>query len=199
MLCKVLLWGGSVEEQVRLEGGERLELDAANCTAVKAPKAPGRLALCRTLCLLLGISIDDHGLLLLAHSPSLAVTSLLAAFPLQYWSDGDALWEDFLHPRRVLLNASSLASRLWLSAGLLLLLLLGSLIYAAIDSCSRLGQLRMLLLQSPLHQELQVKEDLVGRHQVGDVLRRGKLCQKDYLGRGGQEGGSYSLGDIECI
>ena len=176
MLCKVLLWGGSVEEQVRLEGGERLELDAANCTAVKAPKAPGRLALCRTLCLLLGISIDDHSLLLLAHSPSLAVTSLLAAFPLQYRSDGDALWEDFLHPRRVLLNASSLASRLWLSGGLLLLLL-ASLIYAAIDSCSRLGQLRMLLLQSPLHQELQVKEDLVGRHQVGDVLRRGKLCQ----------------------
>ena len=29
MLCKVLLWGGSVEEQVRLEGGQRLELDAA--------------------------------------------------------------------------------------------------------------------------------------------------------------------------
>ena len=192
MLCKVLLWGGSVEEQVRLEGGERLELDAANCTAVKAPKAPGRLALCRTLCLLLGISIDDHSLLLLAHSPSLAVTSLLAAFPLEYWSDGDALWEDFLHPRRVLLNASSLASRLWLSGGLLLLLL-GSLIYAAIDSCSRLGQLRMLLLQSPLHQELQVKEDLVGRHQMGDVLRWGKLCQKDYLGRGGQEGAATHL------
>ena len=40
VLCKVLLWGDSVEEEVGLEGGERLELDATNCTAVKAPKAP---------------------------------------------------------------------------------------------------------------------------------------------------------------
>ena len=191
MLCKVLLWGGSVEEQVRLEGGQRLELDAANCTTVKAPKAPGGFAFCRTLYhLVFGRISIDHHLLLLLSSPSLAVTPLLAAFPLEYWGDGDALGEDFLHPRRVLLQASSLTGLHWSGC-------LARLIYAA--ASSRLGQLRMLLLQSPLHQELQVKEDLVGRHQVGDVLRRGKLCQKDYLGRGGQEGGSYSLGDIECI
>ena len=186
MLCKVLLWGGSVEEQVRLEGGQRLELDAANCTTVKAPKAPGGFAFCRTLDhLVLGLVLSiDHHLLLLAPSPSLAVTSLLAPFPLEYWGDGDALGEYLLHPRRVLLQASSLTGLHWTG-------LLASLIYAAAGS--RLGQLRMLLLQSPLHQELQVKEDLVGRHQMGDVLRRGKLCQKDYLGRGGQEGAPTHL------
>ena len=184
MLRKVLLWGGSVEEQVGLEGGERLELDAANCTTVKAPKAPGGFAFCRTLChLLLGISIDHH-LLVLAPSSSLAVTSLLAAFPLEYWSDGDALGEYLLHPGCVLLQASSLTRLHWSGW-------LASLIYAA--ASSRLGQLRMLLLQSPLHQELQVKEDLVGRHQMGDVLRGGQLCQKDYLGRGGQEGAATHL------
>ena len=72
-------------------------------------------------------------------------------------------------------------------------LLLGSLIYPVGGptpaGCGRLGQLRVLLLQRPLHKELQVEEHLVGRHQVGDVLRGGQFSQGDYLGRQGGSGG----------
>ena len=107
MKSHVLLGGGSVEEEVRLEGREGLELDAADGAAVEAAQAPGGLKLevpGGLLPALPQFALPSNLLLPPGSPPPLGLPLLLASSPLEDGGDCDALGKDLLHPVGALLQ-----------------------------------------------------------------------------------------------